>query len=128
MYFSTMNPQAHQERYEQLLERYGEQEPAYLAACYVVAYPGIIHRLPEGKTGSNPFSWYWGPFDPVLDRRGESAIMADWPEGIRQLARAGVELYAGRALHFELPAALQVWDEDQLEIFCQAIRLIQPAS
>jgi hypothetical protein len=128
MYFSTISPQSHQDKYNQLLEKYGEQESTYLAACYIVAYPGIMDRLPEGKTGSNPFSWYWGPFDPVLDRRGESAIMNDWPAGMKYLARAGVELYAGRTLHFELPAALRVWDEDQLEVFCQAVRLFQPDS
>ncbi|WNQ09094.1 hypothetical protein MJA45_15715 [Paenibacillus aurantius] len=121
MYFTDKNPEAHQALYSQLTEQYDADDGAFSAACYLVSLPAVYGSVPEGKTGSNPLSWYWGPFDPVLDRRGESAAVGSLPAGLKQLVRVGAELFAGRSLHFQLAEAQKVWSEDEYRVFVQAL-------
>lgn len=123
MYFSTKQPEQHEANFNLLKERYDADDAEYVAACYLVAYPDLFAAIPEGRTGSNPFSWYWGPFDTVLDRRKESVTIEGLPDSLQWLARAGMEMFAGRPLHFNLPVALAAWDEDQFQTFVQAARL-----
>jgi hypothetical protein len=125
MYFSESQPERHEANYRLLSERYGAEDSLSAAACYIVAIPGIYESIPEGKTGSNPLTWYWGPFDQVLDRRGESALVAGLPSGLKELVRAGIELFAGRPLHFQLAQALQQWDEEEYQLFLQAVSLFR---
>ncbi|WP_158289461.1 DUF2538 family protein [Paenibacillus flagellatus] len=125
MYFSSKDETTHRERYERLLARYeaGEDEPELAAACYVLAYPGIYEAIPDGRTGGNPFTWYWGPYDTTLERRTESEAVGGLPPGLRQLVRAAAELYAGRPLFFDLAAAVRDWDADMTAAFAQTIAL-----
>jgi hypothetical protein len=123
MYFTQTNPEQHQAMYEKLMAHYDEQDSMYAAACYIVAYPEIIGNIPDADPGSNPFTWYWGKYDTVIERRLESELLLSLQEPIQHLARAGAELYAGRPLFFNMPEALQSWNEDMYNVFKQALEL-----
>lgn len=106
----------HEKNFSEMLFLFplGEQNYQYRIGCYVTAHPDLFTKVRKYIEGESPVYWAY-----MLE---ENTIEVDLTSGERLLVDMMLNLWNGTE-GFDLNRALGIWDEDNYEMFLQAIRI-----
>jgi hypothetical protein len=119
MYFID---QAHKNNFESLLEFFGDSLPSieYEVACYVLALPEVLKRIPEEHDTKFPFDWAWD-WDEQEENKRPSNALYYMDDSYKQLVIAANHMYNGE--EFRLNRGLDHWEDIHFNIFIQACKI-----
>lgn len=114
--------EAHQKNYESLLQFYKSSLPSieYEAACYILALPEVLKRIPAEHNVEFPFDWAW-EYDEENGQNKATDALFYMDEGYKQLVIAANHMFNGES--FRLNKGLDNWDKSQFELFIQACKI-----
>ncbi|KJD42798.1 DUF2538 family protein [Paenibacillus terrae] len=112
--------EAHRKNYESLLKFYESSLPniEYEVACYVLALPEVLKRIPENYNVEFPFDWAWKYENGQIMPTNALFFMDD---PYKQLVIAANHMYNSEP--FPLNRGLEHWDKIHFEIFIQACKI-----
>ncbi|KRE31623.1 DUF2538 family protein [Paenibacillus sp. Soil522] len=114
--------EAHRKNYESLLKFYESSLPSieYEVACYVLALPEVLKRIPEDHNVEFPFDWAW-EYDEGNNKNKPTNALFYMDDPYQQLVIAANHMYNGEP--FRLNKGLDNWDELHFKIFVQACKI-----
>lgn len=114
--------EAHRKNYESLLNFYESSLPSieYEVACYVLALPEVLKRIPEDHSVEFPFDWAW-EYDEENKNNKPTNALYYMDDAYKQLVIAANHMYNGES--FRLNKGLDHWDRIHLEVFIQACKI-----
>lgn len=113
---------AHKRNYKSLLDFYKDSLPSieYDVACYVLALPEVLKRIPEEHNVEFPFDWAW-EYDEESDSRKMTSELYYMDDPYQQLVIAANHMYNGD--EFRLNRGLDRWEDIHFQIFIQACKI-----
>lgn len=106
----------HERNFSEMLSLFpvGEKDYQYKVGCYVTAHPDLYAKVRTHASNESPVYWAF-----MIE---ENTIDVDLTSGERHLVNLMLHLWNGTE-GFNLNYALGVWDNDNYEVFLQAIRI-----
>ncbi|MEK3868031.1 MULTISPECIES: DUF2538 family protein [Paenibacillus] len=116
--------EAHRKNYESLLNFYASSLPSieYEVACYILALPEVLKRIPEDHSIKLPFDWvhHWEDENDESTKRLSDAIFY-MDDPYKHLVFAGMHMYNGEI--FRLNSGLSTWNDTHFQVFIQACKI-----
>lgn len=116
--------EAHRKNYESLLKFYASSLPSieYDVACYILALPEVLKRIPEDHNVKFPFDWvhHWEDENDESTKRLSDAIFY-MDDPYKYLVFAGMHMYNGEI--FRLNNGLDTWNDTHFQVFVQACKI-----
>lgn len=114
--------EAHKRNYDTLLDVYKSSLPSveYEVACYILALPEVLKRVPIDHDVEFPFDWVW-IYDEAGERKNPSDALYYMDDPYKELVLAGFHMFNGE--EFRLNKGLDRWGEVHFQVFIQACKI-----